>query len=69
VINGVESPIPRRPNEHGELVGGNTFAGVYGSMLRQICLDYSSLPDVKRLKYSEIKFFYDGIRESLKGAQ
>ena len=34
-------------------------------MIRQICLDYSGLPDVRTLSLSEIKFFYDGLKPVL----
>lgn len=37
-------------------------------MLRQICRDYSGLPDIRRLKQHEIIFFYDGLRPELKRA-
>jgi hypothetical protein len=39
---------------------------VYPEMVLQICLDYPGLPDIKTLEASEIRFFYEGIRESLK---
>lgn len=32
-------------------------------MLRQICRDYPGLPDPRTLSLSEIRFFYDGLRE------
>jgi len=41
-------------------------------MLRQICRDYSSLPDPRTLTMSEIRFFYEGLRpefEELKKAK
>jgi len=35
-------------------------------MLRQICMDYPGLPDPRTLTMTEIEFFYDGLRPSLK---
>ena len=35
-------------------------------MLRQICMDYSSLPDVRTLSEDEIIWFYDGLRPMLR---
>jgi len=46
----------------------HTLFIVYGEMLRQICLDYSGLPDPRTLTMTEIEFFYDGLRKSLKDA-
>ena len=37
----------------------------YQIMLIQIALDYSSLPDVRTLNASEIRFFYNGLRASM----
>lgn len=34
-------------------------------MLRQICRDYSALPDPRTLTLQEIKFFYEGLRPEL----
>ena len=44
----------------------HTRANVYREMILQICLDYPGLPDVRTLSGSQIRFFYEGIRESLK---
>lgn len=41
---------------------------VYSEMLIQICRDYPGLPDPRTLTLTEIRFFYDGLRESLKRA-
>lgn len=38
---------------------------VYSEMLRQIARDYSGLPDVRELRDSEIRFFYEGLRSEL----
>lgn len=40
-------------------------ARAIGEMLTQICIDYSTLPDVRTLEVHEIKFFYEGLRGSL----
>lgn len=34
-------------------------------MLVQISLDYASLPDVRTLELSDIRFYYNGIRAQL----
>jgi hypothetical protein len=39
---------------------------VYGEMLIQISLDFAGLPDPRELTLSEIRFFYNGLREILK---
>lgn len=57
VRNGADEKLPN---------GKHTFATVYGEMLLQICRDYPSLPDVRTLKASEIRFFYNGLRGELK---
>jgi hypothetical protein len=44
----------------------HTRANVYRQMIVDISLYYKSLPDVRTLTYSEIEFFYDGIRPLLK---
>lgn len=46
--------------------GGHVFSAVYCEMVLQITRLYNSLPDVRALKYREIKFFYDGIRPELR---
>jgi hypothetical protein len=35
-------------------------------MFLQICLEFSSLPDPRTLAISEVKFYYEGIKETLK---
>lgn len=37
-------------------------------MLLQVCTDYPGLPDPRTLTMSEIRFFYEGRRASLKKA-
>jgi len=39
---------------------------VYSSMLLQICMDYSGIPDPRTLTASEIRFFYNGLRGDLR---
>ncbi len=39
---------------------------VYREMLTQISFDYASLPDPRTMTLSEIRFYYDGLREVLK---
>jgi hypothetical protein len=46
--------------------GEHRLAAVYSEMLRQACRDYAGLPDARTLLLSEIRFFYEGIREELK---
>jgi len=46
--------------------GRNTTEQVYGEMILQVCRDYAGLPDIRTLKASEIRFFYDGLRAELK---
>jgi hypothetical protein len=35
-------------------------------MLLQICMDYPGLPDPRTLTVSDIRFFYNGLRKTLK---
>jgi len=53
---GVDEKIPK---------GAHTMVVVYTEMLLQIARDYSGVPDVRSLKTSEIKFFYEGLRAEL----
>ena len=46
--------------------GMNTLPNVYCEMFSQICRDYSSLPDPRTLTISEIRFYYNGLRQELK---
>lgn len=39
---------------------------VYGEMLAQVCLDYSSLPDPRTLSMAEIRYFYEYLRPTLR---
>lgn len=44
----------------------HTAPTVYTEMLLQVTRDYPGLPDVRTLKASEIRFFYEGLRAELK---
>lgn len=44
----------------------HTRENVYTEMVYQICRDYASLPDIRSMTCSEIRFFYDGLRPELK---
>lgn len=46
----------------------HTLEVVYSEMLLQICMDYPGLPDVRTMRLSEIRFFYNGERASLRKA-
>jgi hypothetical protein len=46
----------------------HTAGNVYGEMLRQVCRDYSSLPDPRSLTDAEIVYFYNGLRPELQAA-
>jgi hypothetical protein len=39
---------------------------VYTEMLLTVCRTYRALPDPRTMKLSEIRWFYEGLRESLK---
>ena len=58
VIGGYTSPIPERD-------GGNRFDSVYYAMMLQICREYPGLPDVRTMRASQIKSFYDALRAEL----
>jgi hypothetical protein len=38
---------------------------VYEEMLLQVCSFYNVLPDIRGMEAHEIKFFYEGARQSL----
>lgn len=67
VRGGIDAPLPPVVDkETGERRDGNTFPRVHTEMLHQVLLDYGGLGDWRALTASEIRFFYDGIRGSLK---
>jgi hypothetical protein len=39
---------------------------VFGEMLMQVAREYSGLPDVRGLTFSELAYFYGGLRGDLK---
>ncbi len=41
---------------------------VYGTMMLQVMIDYSCLPDPKAMPLSDIVYFYDGRRRALRDA-
>ena len=46
--------------------GEHNFLNVYTEMLLQISRDYSTLPDIRTMSITEIRFFYDGLRGEIK---
>ena len=65
---GVGTPLVRRGGDYfiPPYEGGHSRLAVYREMLLQITRDYNGLPDVRTLKASEIRFFYEGLRAELK---
>jgi hypothetical protein len=62
----VRTSLVRNGADYKHSKRAHTFQPVYTEMLLQICRDYPSLPDIRELKTSEIRFFYNGIRIELK---
>lgn len=62
----VKTSLVRRGADEKLLKGSHVFQPVYSEMLLQIARDYPGIPDVRTLKISEIRFFYEGLREELK---
>jgi hypothetical protein len=48
--------------------GGHVAPTVYREMILQICADYPGLPEPRSMTMTEIRFFYEGTRASLKKA-
>lgn len=46
----------------------HNIPAVYGEMLLEICRDYPGLPDPRTLSMDDIRFFFEGMRPSLKEA-
>ena len=44
----------------------HSVAAVYSIMIQTICLEYRCLPDPRTLSMTEVRFFYEGIRPTLK---
>jgi hypothetical protein len=61
-----QSVIVRYGTDYKLPKGQNTVAVVYSIMLLDIARHYNCLPDLRTLKMTEIRFFYDGIRSELK---
>lgn len=61
--DGADVRLPR-DRETGE--ASHTMPVVYRHMLLQISIDYPGLPDPRTLTLAEIRFFYDGLRPSLR---
>jgi hypothetical protein len=62
----VNTPLVRYGGDEKLPKGQHTAVGVYSEMILQIARDYSGIPDVRTLKASEIRFFYEGLRAELK---
>ena len=62
VRKGEDAELPRH-RETGK--SSHTLLPVYSEMLLQICRDYPSLPNPRSLTLSEIRFFYNGSRNTL----
>jgi hypothetical protein len=63
VRKGADERLPRDP-QTGALT--HTIPNVYREILLQIARDYPGLPDVRTLTMSELRFFYEGLRPSLR---
>ncbi len=61
--SGADVELPR-DRETGKST--HTLLPVYREMLLQICRDYRSLPDVREFTLAQIRFFYDGERNTLR---
>ena len=58
----IVTPLVRRGADERLPGGEHTFFAVHLEMLLQICAQYPGLPDVRTLRASEIRTFYNGIR-------
>jgi hypothetical protein len=63
VLDGKDKRLPD-DRETGETQ--HTLFAVYGAMIAQICMDLPGLPDPRTLRMSEIRFFYDTLRPTLR---
>ena len=61
----IVTPLVRRGVNERIPGGGHGYFPVHVEMLLQICAEYAGLPDVRTLRASEIRLFYNGIREAL----
>jgi hypothetical protein len=62
----VRTPVIRGGVDDKFVDGNHTFLAVYTEMFLQISMDYNSLPDPRTLTASEIRFYFNGLREGLK---
>ncbi|MBK2258736.1 hypothetical protein [Francisella philomiragia] len=62
----VRTPLVRYGGDFKHPKGRHILQVVYKEMLLQITRDYASLPDPRTLTMTEIRFFYEGLREELK---
>lgn len=62
----MQTPLVRHGEDAKIPKGEHTFIPVYTEMLLQVCFGYPGLPDVRTLTIQEIRFFYDGLRSTLK---
>ncbi len=56
----------RFPEDVQSGVSCHTIPNVYGEMLLQIAMDFPALPDVRSLRMGEIRYWYNGLRATLK---
>jgi hypothetical protein len=61
-----KSVLVIKGKEERLLKGMNTLPVVYTAMLQTIARNYYSLPDLRTMTMTEIRFFYDGMRRELK---
>ena len=45
---------------------GHTLPNVYAEMMLQIAMDFPSLPNILAMTLSDIRFWYNGLRPTLK---
>jgi hypothetical protein len=65
VRRGVDEFLHPTVDVQGEVTTRHTFFAVYREMLLQIARDYPGLPDVRTLRASSIRFFFEGLRGDL----
>ena len=56
----------RLPNDWKTGTVQHTILSVYGEMLLQIAMEYPGLPDARELTLSQIRFWFEGVRATLK---
>jgi hypothetical protein len=60
------TPLVRGGADHKHGKGAHTLLTVHREMHLQICRDYPALPDPRTLTFSEIRYFYEGLRLELR---